>query len=168
MKVARPPRKLVYAQVSAERLVLRRVNTGETVEDDPRIAFDGRGNPVAFGRAAEDAARWHPDVRIANGFSHPRCVLGDMDAAIRALHHLLLRLLNPRGKRWTRKPEMIIHPVGVTELSGVEAWGLQRVAQLAGARSARIWLGEEPAYETLLRGTAQASGAFLAIDAPRD
>ena len=160
-------KRLVYAQVSAERILLRRVATGAVVDDVPQVALDPHGTVTAIGRAAEEAARWHPDLRLVNGFSHPRCLLGDMEAATRALNFFLLQLLNPRQRRWgSLKPDLVIHPLGVDDLSGLEAWGLQRIAELAGARSVRLWLGEEPAYETLARGTAQASGSFRAIAAP--
>ena len=162
-----PLRRLVYVQVSPERILLRRVATGAVVDDVPQVALDARGNVTAFGRAAEEAARWHPDLRLVNGFSHARTLLGDMEAASKTLRFFLQQLLNPRQRRWRRgKPDLVIHPLGVNDLSGLEEWGLQRIAELAGARSVRLWLGEEPAYETLARGAPQASGAFRAITAP--
>ena len=168
MMESRALKRLVYVQVSAERILLRRVATGAVVEDVPQVALDPQGNVTAIGRAAEEAARWHPDLRLVNGFSHPRCLLGDMEAATRTLSFFLLQLVNPRQRRWgALKPDLVIHPLGVDDLSGLEAWGLQRIAQLAGARSVRLWLGEEPAYETLARGAAQASGSFRAIALPR-
>ena len=161
-----PLRRLVYMQLSPERILLRRVATGEIVDDVPQVALDPHGEVTAFGRAAEEAARWHPDLRLVNGFSHPRCLMGDMEAASKTLRHFLLQLINPRHRRWRRKPDLVIHPLGFDDISGLEAWGLQRIAHLAGARSVRLWLGEEPAYETLARGAPQASGSFRAIAAP--
>ncbi|HEX6747070.1 MAG TPA: hypothetical protein VF092_07205 [Longimicrobium sp.] len=162
----RPPKRLVYIQVSAERIVARRVATGEAVEDVPQAAIDHTGVVAAFGRAAEDAAKWRPDLRLVNGFSHPRCVVGDMDVAALTLMWFLDMLVNPRGKRrWRRsRPDVVIHPVGVSDLSGLETWGLQRIAQLAGAGSVRVWLGEEPPYETLIGGVPQG-GSWLALPA---
>lgn len=165
--VGQPPKRLVYVQLSPERILLRRVATGEIVDDVPQVAIDAHGNAAAYGRAAEEAARWHPDLRLVNGFSHPRCVIGDMEAAGLALRFFLLQLLNPRHRRWRGvKPDLVLHPLGVDDLSGLEAWGLQRVAELAGAKSVRLWVGEEPAYETLARGAPQPSGSFRAISAP--
>jgi hypothetical protein len=162
----RPPKRLVYIQVSAERILARRVATGEAVEDVPQAAIDHTGTVTAFGRAAEDAAKWRTDLRLVNGFSHPRCVVGDMDVAALTLMWLLEMLLNPRGRRrWRRaRPDIVIHPVEVTDLSGLEAWGLQRIAKLAGASDVRVWLGEEPPYETLIGGMPQG-GSWLALPA---
>lgn len=163
----RPPRRLVYVQVSAERIVLRRVATGEMVDDVPQAAIDHGGVVIAFGAAADDATRWRTDVRLVNGFSHPRCLLGDMEVAALTLRWFLERLMNPRGKRRIRrlKPDLVIHPTVLEDLSGLEAWGLQRVAQLAGAGHVRIWLGEEPPYETLIGG-APRGGAWRALGPP--
>ena len=76
-----------------------------------------------------------------------------------------LETMFPRMQRRFRKlkPDMVIHPVGHDDLSGLEVWGLHRVAELAGARHVSLWQGEEPAYETLVRGAAQASGAFRTL-----
>jgi len=161
-----PPKNLVYAQVSAERIMLRRVATGDVVDDVPQAAIDLHGVQVAFGRAAGEAAGWREDLRLVNGFSHPRCVLGDMHVAALTLKWFLGQLMNPRARRWRRvKPDLVLHPMGVRDLSGLEAWGLQRVAQLAGAANVRIWLGEEMPYESLVGGPAQG-GSWLALRAP--
>ncbi|HET7228432.1 MAG TPA: hypothetical protein VFJ16_00385 [Longimicrobium sp.] len=161
----RPPRRLVYVQISPQRILLRRVATGDVVDDVPQIAIDSSGAAVAFGRAATDADQWRADLRVVNGFEHPRCLVGDMDIATRTLRWALDQLLNPRGRRrWRRaKPDLVLHPVGVRDLSGLEAWGLQRIAELAGAGTARLWLGEEPPYEMLISGTANGAGSFHAL-----
>jgi hypothetical protein len=162
-----PPKRLIYVQVSPERILLRRVATGEKIEGVPQVAIDSQGIVAAFGQAAEEAAKWRPDVRLVNGFAQPGALLGDVEAAAITLR-CFLEMLEPRMKRrWRRaKPDLVIHPADVRELSGLEAWGLQRVAELAGAGTVRLWLGEEPAYETLSRGTPQASGAFRALPPP--
>ena len=165
MKIDRsPPKRLVYVQVSPERILLRRVATGETIDDVPQAAIDPQGTLVAYGRGADEAAKWHPNLRLVNGFSHPRTLLGDVDVAAATLR-AFLETMFPRMKRRFRrlKPDMVIHPVGRDDLSGLEVWGLQRVAELAGARHVSLWQGEEPAYETLVRGAAQASGAFRVL-----
>ena len=160
----RPSRRLVYVQISPERILLRRVATGETIDDVPQAAVDPQGVVVATGRGAEEAAKWHPNLRLVNGFSHARTVLGDLDVAAATLR-AFLETMFPRMKRRLRslKPDLVLHPIGPDDLSGLEVWGLQRVAELAGARHVSLWQGEEPAYETLVRGTAQPSGAFRAI-----
>ena len=165
MRIApRPPRRLVYVQVSPERILLRRVATGETIDDVPQAAIDPQGVVVACGRGAEEAAKWHPSLRLINGFAHSRTLLGDVDVAAATLR-AFLETMFPAMRRRIRKfkPDMVIHPIGIEDLSGLEVWGLQRVAELAGARHVSLWQGEEPAYETLVRGTAQPSGAFRAI-----
>jgi hypothetical protein len=164
----RPPRRLVYVQLSGERILLRRVATGEAVDDVPQAAIDHAGVVVAFGAAAQDAARWRTDVRLVNGFSHPRCLIDDMEIAVLTLRWFLERLTNPRGRRrWRRaRPDLVIHPMGVEDVSGLEAWGLQRVAELAGAGRVRIWLGEEPPYETLIGGLP-SGGAWRALGPSR-
>jgi rod shape-determining protein MreB len=160
----RPSRRLVYVQISPERILLRRVATGETIDDVPQAAVDAQGIVVAYGRGADDAVKWHPNLRLVNGFSHPRTLMGDVDVAAATLR-AFLETMFPRMKRRLRplKPDLVIHPLGPDDLSGLEVWGLQRVAELAGARHVSLWQGEEPAYETLVRGTAQPSGAFRAI-----
>jgi hypothetical protein len=164
----RPPRRLVYVQVSAERILLKRVSTGSVVDDVPHVAIDLQGAPVAFGSAATEAAKWRTDLRLVNGFSHPRCVVDDMNVAALTIRRFLDLLLNPRGRLRLRrtKPSLVIHPVGVRDLTGLEAWGLQRVARLAGASGSRVWLGEEPPYETLIGGVAQG-GSWLALPPAR-
>jgi len=164
----RPPRRLVYVQISPERILLRRVATGEAVDDVPQIAIGASGEAVAFGRAAADAHHWRADLRVVNGFDHPRCLIGDMEVATRTLRWALDQLLYPRGRRRFRrlKPDVVIHPIGVRDLSGLEAWGLQRIADLAGAATVRVWLGEEPPYETLIGGTPTGAGSFRALGPP--
>ena len=160
----RPSRRLVYVQISPERILLRRVATGETIDDVPQAAVDAQGVVVAYGRGADDAVHWHPNLRLVNGFSHPRTLMGDVDAAAATLRAFLETMFPRMKRRWRPiKPDLVIHPVGTDVLSGLEVWGLQRVAELAGARHVSLWQGEEPAYETLVRGTAQPSGAFRAI-----
>jgi hypothetical protein len=56
----------------------------------------------------------------------------------------------------------VLHPVGVRDLSGLEAWGLQRVGEMAGAASVRIWLGEEPPYASLI-GPVPLGGSWVAL-----
>jgi len=160
----RPSRRLVYVQVSPERILLRRVATGETIDDVPQAAVDPQGVVVAYGRGAEEAVKWHPNLRLVNGFSHPRTLLGDVDVAAATLRSFLETMF-PRMKRRFRnlKPDMVIHPLGHDDLSGLEVWGLHRVAELAGARHVSLWQGEEPAYETLVRGAAQTTGAFRTL-----
>jgi len=160
----RPSRRLVYVQISPERILLRRVATGETIDDVPQAAVDPQGAVVAYGRGADDAVKWHPNLRLVNGFSHPRTLMGDVDVAAATLR-AFLETMFPRMKRRFRplKPDLVIHPVGSGELSGLEVWGLQRVAELAGARHVSLWQGEEPAYETLVLGVAQPSGAFRTL-----
>jgi rod shape-determining protein MreB len=164
MKISKsPPKRLIYVQVSPERIFLRRVATGETIDDVPQIAIDTQGAVAAFGHAAEEAAKWRPDVRLLNGFSHPRSLIGDMEAAAVTLRCFLEKLAPGMKRRFRKaKPDVVIHAADLRDLSGLEAWGLQRVAELAGARNVRLWLGEEPAYETLVLGASQASGSFLA------
>lgn len=161
----RPSRRLVYVAISAERILARRVATGDVVDDVPQIALDSSGASVAFGRAATDADQWRADLRVVNGFSHPRCLIGDMEIAIRTLNWALDQLLGSRRRRRFRriKPDLILHPVAVRDLSGLEAWGLQRVAELAGAGSVRLWLGEEPPYETLAGDKPTAAGSFRSL-----
>lgn len=164
----RPPRRLVYVQVSAERILLKRVSTGDMLDDVPQVAMDLRSGPVAYGRAAVEAAEWRADLQLINGFSHPRCVIGDMPTAAMTLRWFIDRLVNPRGRPRLRKfkPYLVLHPVGVRDLSGLEAWGLQRVAQMAGAAKVRVWLGEEPPYESLIGGLP-TGGAWLALPPTR-
>jgi rod shape-determining protein MreB len=162
----RPSRRLVYVQLSAERILLRRVATGATVDEVPQVALGPDGVPVAFGHAAEEAARWRRDLRIVNGFSHPRTLIGEMEVAAATLMYFLRRLLDPREKRWRRiRPDLVLHPVDVEDLSGLEAWGLQEIARIAGARSVRVWLGEEPPYETLTGG-APSGGSWRLLAPP--
>jgi rod shape-determining protein MreB len=160
----RPSRRLVYVQISPERILLRRVATGETLDDVPQAAIDPQGIVVAYGRGAGEAVKWHPNLRLVNGFSHPRTVLGDVEIAAATLR-AYLETMFPRMKRRFRKlkPDVVIHPIGHDDLSGLEVWGLHRVAELAGARHVSLWQGEEPAYETLVRGAAQATGAFRTL-----
>lgn len=160
----RPSKRLVYVQISPERILLRRVATGETIDDVPQAAVDAQGAVVAYGRGAEDAVKWHPNLRLVNGFSHARTLLGDVDVAAATLR-ACLETMFPRMKRRFRplKPDLVIHPLGAEDLSGLEVWGLQRIAELAGARHVSLWQGEEPAYETLVRGTTQTTGAFRVL-----
>jgi rod shape-determining protein MreB and related proteins len=163
-----PSRRLIYVSVSPERIFLRRVATGETIDDVPQIAIDAQGAVAAFGHGAEEASKWRPDVRLLNGFSHPRSLIGDMEAAAVTLRCFLEKLTPGMNRRFRRaRPDLVIHAAELRDLSGLEAWGLQRVAELAGARHVRLWLGEEPAYETLVLGAPQASGSFLSASAPK-
>ena len=164
----RPPKRLVYVQISADRILLRRVATGQTIDDIPRLAVDLAGQVIAVGRAADEAMQWRSDLRIVNGFSHPRCLIDDMGTATLTLTTFLNALLYPRGPRRFRRirPDLVIHPAGLQDLSGLEAWGLHRIAEIAGARSVRVWIGEEPPYDSLLGGPPQG-GSWRILPPPQ-
>ena len=159
----RPPRRLVYVQLSDARILLRHVATGTAIDDVPQMALDLRGVPVAYGRAADDVAKWRGDARVVNAFRHPRCLIDDMEVAAATLRWFLHALPRPRFRR--ARWDVVLHPAGVEDLSGLEAWGLQRIAHLAGAASVRLWLGEEPPYDTLIGGLA-LGGSWRALPPP--
>lgn len=161
----RPSKRLVYVQISADRILLRRVATGASIDDVPRLAVDLAGQVIAVGRAADEAMQWRSDLRIVNGFSHPRCLIDDMGTAALTLTAFLNALVHPRRFRRLR-PDLVIHPAGMQDLSGLEAWGLHRIAEIAGARSVRVWIGEEPPYDSLLGGPPQG-GSWRVLPPPR-
>ncbi|MBK5969410.1 Rod shape-determining protein MreB [Thiorhodovibrio litoralis] len=134
-----------YVTISANRLAVRDIVQGKTVELQPLVCIDRRQKPeriLAVGEAAQQANRAE-GCEIVNPFAHPRTLLADFTVAEKLLQHAVHQLATNALLR--PSPLMILHPLEKTEggLTQVEVRAWQELAAGAGARSAAVWVGGE-------------------------
>jgi rod shape-determining protein MreB len=154
-------RSTIYIQVSAHRLTLRNVKTGESVTTSPEIALAKGRKPkvVAVGpKARKQESR---NVQVLNPFAHPRTLLADFGAA-----ELLLRTLLPQvrgGGSLFGGPRVVMHlqddPAG--GFTQLEIRGFQELAMGAGAAQAIVWHGPNLTDEQLQSGQFPKEGRVL-------
>ena len=87
---------LIYVKISADRLTVRNVKTGEEIAEVPEMAIGGVGKKariLAVGAEARGAASTQSG-ELVNPFSHPRTLVGDFTVGeqllkefVRRVHH---------------------------------------------------------------------------------
>jgi len=85
--------RIIYVQVSPDRLTVRNPKTGESFSEIPEVAIATAPKPRVVGVGKE--ARAHqsaPAVQIVNPFAHPRSLVSDFTVGEQTLKAFLRRL----------------------------------------------------------------------------
>ncbi|NTV96500.1 MAG: rod shape-determining protein MreB [Thiobacillus sp.] len=144
-------RNTYYVRIQPDRLTLTHVESGREVADSPVVALSesaGKAKASAVGVEAMQLAG-RPDIRLVNGFRHPRTLLADFTAAEMALKHLMARLAP--GRWFAPAPVLVLHPLPDQEggLTAIEVRAFRELALGAGARQVYLWQGDELALDQL-------------------
>jgi len=136
----------VYVRIRSDRLHLRDVTTGREWKEVPEAAVRSGSKPtvVAVGSMASQAALREPgNVKLMNGYAHPRTMIADFTIAEKVLQHAVNLIFE--GRLLRPAPILVMHPLERLEggLTGVEERALLELAAGAGAREAHIWVGRE-------------------------
>jgi len=129
---------VIYVQISPERLALKNVKTGQTIDDTPDVAIKGspRREIIAVGSQARQAAALQ-GAEIVNPFAHPRSLISDFDVAEQLLMHQLHRLL---GNHLFIMPCVVMHPLG-SPAGGFTQIELKAFREMAlGAGASEVFL----------------------------
>lgn len=151
-----------YVQISPDRLVVRNVNTGESIAEVPEVALSlgSKRRLLAVGLnarvvAAEQAAE------LVNPFAHPRTLVSDFSTADLLLKHQVRKL---QGKSFFAPlPRIVIHPMGSPDggFTQVERRAFRELAMGAGATRVNVWSGRALSDQEVLAGQApQADGMW--------
>jgi len=142
---------VIYVQVSPERLTLKNIKSGESIDEVPEVAISKTSKPVilAIGSQARMASA-STTAKIVNPFAHPRSMVSDFTVAEHLLKHLVRCIL---GKSlFTIAPCIIIHPLGdpVGGFTQVERRAFREMALSAGASKVHVWTGRPLTDEEVL------------------
>ena len=151
----------IYIQVSAHRLTLRNVKTGQTITTSPEVALAKGRKPRVVAVGAKARKEETRNVQVLNPFAHPRTLLADFGTA-----ELLLRALLPQvgGRRSLfGGPRLVMHlqddPAG--GFTQLEIRGFQQLALGAGASQAVVWHGPNLTDEQLKSDQFPKEGRVL-------
>ncbi|ANE56020.1 hypothetical protein AYM39_13095 [Methylomonas sp. DH-1] len=156
-------RHTLYIAVTPELIEITHAETGRKLAEPPLLAIEtkrGRDSVIAVGSMAKHLTG-KPNVRIENGFSHPRTLLTDFTAAQRTLAHLIKRVL-PLGF-FVRRPIVVMHPLTMLEggLTQIEIRAFAELASMAGASRAYAWQGPSLTTEQLRKHSFPEQGRLL-------
>jgi rod shape-determining protein MreB len=156
--------RILYIQLSPQRLVVRDPRSGQTFDEAPEIAIaraaKGKARIVGIGAQARQHAA-EPDVVIVNPFAHPRSLVSDFIVAEQLLKQVVRRMA--AGMLFAASPDIVIHPQGDPEggFTQVELRALKELGMAAGGHAVRIWRGPALSDEDLLARRFPASGQLL-------
>ena len=149
MSLLRAFQPVVYAKLEPERLSLREVRSGRTVDEPPlaAVSHDAKKKVLAVG----EAARLQPG-ELVNPFKHPRTLIADFTVAQAVLKGLMKKLF--AGRLFAPAPLLVLHPRvrlegGFTE---IELAALRELGVGAGAYKVVVWQGRDLADDELLGG----------------
>jgi rod shape-determining protein MreB len=155
-------KRIIYVQLSPERLTVRDPKTRESISEIPEIAFVREPKPKIL--AVGKDARSHksvPSVQIVNPFAHPRSMVSDFTLGEQTLKGFVQRLQR-RGILSTA-PTCVMHLLG--EPAGgytqVEVRAFQEMLLGAGASRVTIWQGRDLSDRELLSGQFPEGGKVL-------
>jgi rod shape-determining protein MreB len=134
---------VVYVQLSAERLTLKNLKSGQALAEVPEVALSAPPKPkiLAVGGQARSAAAAQGGAALANPFAHPRSLVSDFTLAEQVLKALLRRV---QGRSLLAvSPFVLMHPLGTPAggFTQVELRALHEMALGAGASEVVVWTG---------------------------
>ncbi len=152
----------IYVQLSADRLTVRNIRTGETLSEVPEIAISYQPKATILGVGT--AARTHaavPQVKIINPFAHPRSLVSDFTVGEQVLKAFLRRIQG--DSVIAASPRVIMHPQGEPEggYTQVEVRAMHEMAIGAGASRVNVWHGRALTDEELRSGKFPMGGEVL-------
>lgn len=150
---------IIYIQISPEKLTLKNVKTGVSIDEVPELAISKTPKPkfLAAGAQARAAAATQP-AEILNPFAHPRSMVSDFIVAEQLIKHQLRRLQS--GSLLSMPPCVVMHPLGSPAggFTQVERRAFREMAIGAGASEAHVWTGRPLTDEEVLSRKPPASG----------
>lgn len=132
----------VYVRIRASQLWVRDVRTGIEFRDEPVMVAD-ETSVIGIGTKARRESEGNSNLRLINGFEHPRTVIADFQMASKILSHALHLVLD---NGWLRPSVIIIfHPLEKLEggLTPVEHRAFVELASAVGGRGGYVWSGRE-------------------------
>ena len=138
-------RNVLYIKIKSCLLSVKNVTSGVAYEDIPQIALsENRKSVLDVGKAAAGYAN-DPKAIVLNGFQAPRSIIGDFEAAERALQAFIKRV-EPERAWWNIfpfVPVIIIHPLEKVQdgLTQVEVRALEDLCWRARAAEVYVWTG---------------------------
>ncbi|CAG1770974.1 hypothetical protein BAC3_01462 [uncultured bacterium] len=135
----------VYIRLSIEYLSVLQVESNILFSDQPWVAikeYKGKRQIISYGKLAL-TIKDNPDIKIINGFKHPRTIIADFNIAELAMTYSVKQVFKHR--KYCPSPIIIIHPMDEWEggLTPVEIRALRELCCMAGARAVYCWQGLE-------------------------
>ena len=153
----------IYIRIKPELLSVLHVESGREIADVPALAIETRNGKESVIASGADALAKSgmPNVRIENGFQHPRTVIADFTVAEATLRRFVRKI----AVRTVFKPVVVIHALPALEggLTRVEIRALGELAGGIGAREVYVWSGSELSPDQL-RARVFPEGAGRVLD----
>jgi len=156
-------RNTVYVRIRSDWLSVLQVESGTAYADVPTLAVSVKGGKHAVIAVGGEAvlAGAAPDVRVGNGFKHPRTLLADFTLAQQTLKCFLRKV--KQASLFAVSPTLVIHPQVLLEggLTQIERRAWAELGLGAGARKVFVWTGCELTTEQLLTVAFPVVGGCL-------
>lgn len=147
-------RNTIYIRLKASKISLLHVESESELNLIPEIAIEtsayGRSRILAVGNEASAAKTGKSNVRIANGFKHPRTLIADFTIAELTLKYCL-NLLTKKSLFFL-SPLVIIQPLEMDEggYTQVELRAFEELCNRIGTRKTYVRVGAELTKDDLL------------------
>lgn len=153
-------RNTLYIAITPELIEITHAESGRKLAEPPLLAIEdksGKSVILAVGANAR-LLTGKPNVRIENGFSHPRTLLADFAIAEQTLRYLIKQAL-PKAF-FVASPCVVLHPLAMLEggLTQIEIRAFTELAKIAGASQVYVWQGPALTREQLLGRQFPADG----------
>jgi len=156
-------RNNLYITITPELIEITHAETGRKLAEPPLLAIEtrrGKDLIVAVGANAK-LLTGKPNIRIENGFSHPRTLLANFTFAQRTLMYLIKQALP--SAFFVARPVVVLHPLTMLEggLTQIEIRAFAELASMAGASQVYVWQGPTLLKEQLLKRNFPEEGQLL-------
>ena len=156
-------RNSLYITITPELIDITHAETGRKLGEPPLLAIEvrrGKDSIVAVGANAKLLAG-KPNIRIENGFSHPRTLLADFGHAQQTLMHLIKQAIPPAF--FVGRPVVVLHPLAMLEggLTQIEVRAFAELASMAGASRVYVWQGPSLTMTQIRQRSFPAEGRLL-------
>jgi hypothetical protein len=152
-------RPVLYVRFRPDWISIRRAGKSQHWEGQAVVSLEERAARVVA-IAGEEIARPASTVTTIQPFDDGRSVVGNIHVAEILLRHAIKKLAQANGDYpapiWSRKPDLILHPIHLSEdgLSSFEIVGLQALGASSGAHRTYVWLGRSLTDQELRSGGA--------------
>ena len=132
----------IYVQISAERLTLKNVRSGQVISEVPEVAISAPPKPKILGVGSQARlAASSQQAQVVNPFGHPRSLVSDFTVGEQLLKEFVRRL---NGNSFLAlAPVIVMHPLGSPAggFTQVENRAFREMAFAAGASEVTVWNG---------------------------
>jgi rod shape-determining protein MreB len=155
-------RRVVYVQISPQRLTVRNVRSGQTISEVPEAAIGGqpKATLIACGAQARLAAA-EQGAKIFNPFAHPRSLVSDFTVGELLVKAFVRRALGQSLIKLA--PLIVMHPLGEPEggFTQIENRVFRELGLGAGAAEVIVWHGATLTDEEILSKKFSANGRIV-------